>query len=261
MLHVPPKKLYGLCFSVGSDPGTITSALHTVAQDTQVIRTYSPEPYHQEALDLGLEVVPSVWLDKDPVPHMAVLHGIINAAARYSPNMIVVGNETLLFDRVPADTLVRYLKFVRRHVHRRTLVTTAEEANHLIAHPEVMDACDVVGMHYYPFWNGVHINDALADFVAKYQKIREVSGKNVVVLETGWPSDGGERGSALANLENACRYFSEIMAWSKQTGVPIFWFEAFNELWKADPQIEGPPGAHWGLRVCPKSARKYWPVA
>jgi exo-beta-1,3-glucanase (GH17 family) len=59
-------------------------------------------------------------------------------------------------------------------------------------------------------------------------------------------------------MESAARYCSEMIAWSRRNGVVIFWFEAFNELWKI--QFEGLPGAHWGIRESANSPRKYWPV-
>jgi hypothetical protein len=37
-----------------------------------------------------------------------------------------------------------------------------------------------------------------------------------------------------------------LMPWSRKAGIPVFWFEAFDEPWKgsSDP-LE--PEKHWGL--------------
>ena len=262
------QKLDGLCFSVGQDPAVVKRALKMVAADTRAIRTYSPEPYHEEALALGLDVVPCAWIGEDRTAHIASLDRLIATCNRHETMLAVVGNETMMRSYFPPELLIEHLRYVRAHVPKRTLVTTAEDAEYLLKFPQIMQACDVVGMHHYPFWHQVPIEHALSDFDSTFRRVRVASGyKDVFVLETGWPSGGGVHSwikdgvvfrSSVACIESAHRYFHDIIAWSKRTGVQVFWFEAFNELWKAHPNIEGAPGGHWGLRACPESDRKYW---
>jgi exo-beta-1,3-glucanase (GH17 family) len=261
-------KLDGLCFSVGREPHIVTPALITVARDAYAIRMYGNEPYYLEAIRNGLKIVPGAWLGEDASLHKIALDELIETAHTFRPRLVIVGNESLLFKRVSPETLIACLRYVKARVPKGTLVTTAEDAKLLLLHPEVMRECDVVGMHYYPFWHGVPIEHAHSDFDSMYRRIRVASSyKPTIILETGWPSDGGThswetpdgiRHSSVASMESAARYCSEMIAWSRRNGVVIFWFEAFNELWKI--QFEGLPGAHWGIRESANSPRKYWPV-
>ena len=69
--------------------------------------------------------------------------------------------------------------------------------------------------------------------------------KDVIVSETGWPSGGDVIGSAVPTQENAAFYFKSFIAWAHANKVPYFYFEAFDESWKA--KYEGVQGAHWGI--------------
>ncbi len=267
------QRLDGICFSIGRDPDPEVAlrALMLAAQDAVSIRTYSPEKYYPLALQVGLDVVPGIWIDEKIHLHQQSLDELIEATLKFEPSLVVVGNETMMRNYFSPERLIECIRYVRERVPKRTLVTTGEDAEYLLKFPKVMEVCDVVGMHHYPFWHGVRIEHALNDFDSVYRKIRIASGyKDTIVLETGWPSDGGissfptpfgVRHSSEATLENATRYFHEIMAWSKRTRVPIYWFEAFNELWKK--MTEGEPGMHWGLRACAESRpeRKFWLAA
>ena len=44
-------------------------------------------------------------------------------------------------------------------------------------------------------------------------------------------------------LDNLAKYFSEISKWAGDNNIPIFYFAAFDEKWKAPPEVE----AHWGI--------------
>ena len=50
-----------------------------------------------------------------------------------------------------------------------------------------------------------------------------------------------------ANEENQLRYFNEMMTWADEMNITTFFFEAFDEPWKGDPN--NPLGAekHWGI--------------
>ena len=44
------------------------------------------------------------------------------------------------------------------------------------------------------------------------QALSAGNGKKVIITETGWPSEGGGLGSALASAENAMKYFINAQA-------------------------------------------------
>ncbi|MBQ7534508.1 MAG: hypothetical protein IJT43_02695 [Stomatobaculum sp.] len=77
-------------------------------------------------------------------------------------------------------------------------------------------------------------------------RLRKVSdGKNIIVSETGWPTEGGAVGKAKAGEREAHEYFTAIKAWSLSHGTQVLWFEAADEPWKRAGENEA--GAHWGI--------------
>ena len=50
-----------------------------------------------------------------------------------------------------------------------------------------------------------------------------------------------------ANETDPARYYRELEQWARATNTTVFFFEAFDEPWKGDP--DAPLGAekHWGL--------------
>ena len=114
------------------------------------------------------------------------------------------------------------------------------------AHPAVVDAVDRVLVNCYPYWEGVAVDQALPMVHGWHQQVvAAAGGKRVVISETGWPSDGDTVGHAVPSAENAAFYFLNFVSWAEANDVEYFYFEAFNETWKA--QHEGPQGAHWGV--------------
>ena len=109
-----------------------------------------------------------------------------------------------------------------------------------------MQACDILMPNYYPFWEGVSIDNSIATLDSWHKMLVNVSGgRQIIVSETGWPSEGNTMGSAVPSPENAKRYFVGFLDWAKDNNVPYFYFDAYDEPWKA--ANEGLLGAHWGI--------------
>ena len=71
------------------------------------------------------------------------------------------------------------------------------------------------------------------------------SNKEIFVGETGWPCCGDAFSGAVPSPENASRCFLNFVSWARANNVPYFYFEAFDEQWKAT--YEGSPNACWGI--------------
>jgi exo-beta-1,3-glucanase (GH17 family) len=160
-----------------------------------------------------------------------------------------VGNETLVDwndHKVHQDTIIRYVRYVKNSVVQAVSVADNykwwADQGHMLA-----EAVDFIAIHIYPVWEGKDIDQGL-DYSIK--NIREVMhslrGKTIVISEAGWPTTASEFGS-IASDSNQLRYYSEIMALADQLNITSFFFEAFDEDWKGDPN--NPQGAekHWGL--------------
>ena len=82
-------------------------------------------------------------------------------------------------------------------------------------------------------------------------------GKEILIGETGWPSQGRMREGALPSRANQARVVSEILDLAKREGFRVNLIEAYDQPWKR--QLEGTVGGYWGLFDDAKRAVKYPP--
>jgi len=253
-------KIYGLNFSPyvdGQDPtlGSIVGEeqlkqrMQIIAPYTEWIRTFGSthglEKAGQIAHELNLGAAIGAWLDSDLETNEIEMENLIDAAKGGYVELAIVGSEALLRGDLSEDQLIEYIERFREEVPSIP-VTTGEVYGVLLQHPELMDVCDVILANYYPYWEGIDVDHAIAYLHARHQEVvARANGKEVIVSETGWPSDGNQIGEAVPSLENACFYFLNFISWARAEGVEYFYFEALDEEWKA--KYEGPQGAHWGI--------------
>lgn len=253
--------LYGLNFGAfDKDPNVVSNTanvsgsltkLKTLRGKVQWIRFFALDRGQQDvvlgAKSLGFKVAVGAWIGKDAVSSQKEVDALIALIKRGKVDLAVVGNEVLDTDNgVSAETLIGYIEQVKKAAKGRAPVTTAATPRVWAENPALVRAVDVVGLNVYPFWEKVSIDGALVSFSKTYAAIKAVSGgKQVVITETGWPSDGGGYGDALANSQNAQRYLDEVSAYTIEKSIPLFYFAAYDEPWKA--AYEQAYGAHWGL--------------
>jgi exo-beta-1,3-glucanase (GH17 family) len=254
-------KLHGLNFSPyreGQDPNLrvpvseqqLMERMRIIVPYTNWIRTFGSldglENAGRIAHDLGLEAAIGAWLDEDTTTNNQELANLISAARSGHVEIAIVGNEVLLRGSLSESQLLDYIAQVRAAIPQTIPVTTVDVCEILLDHPSVISAVDVVFVNQYSYWEGVGLDCAVAALHSCYQRLVAASGgKQVVVSETGWPSCGDQIGEAVPSLENASRYFSNSISWARANNVSLFYFEAFDESWKA--QFEGPQGACWGV--------------
>ena len=69
---------------------------------------------------------------------------------------------------------------------------------------------------------------------------------SIALLEAGWATTAEEFGDRTGEAEQE-RYYREIEAWGRQTNTTIFFFEAFDEPWKGEPNRPLGAEKHWGI--------------
>lgn len=259
-------RLHGLDFSPYVDPdedpdagdGQITPAelrtrLQRIAPYTRWIRTFGCNPDLRDAgrvaHELGLHVAMGAWLARDPVENQNQVNCLIDEAQAGHVDTAIVGSEVLLRGDLTESELLAFVDQVRTALGSSgpaVPVTTAEVYGILLAHPAVLSAVDEVFVNVYPYWEGRRVDQAMAYVHQWYQQVQQAApGKKVVVSEAGWPSCGNVVGEAVPSPANAAFYFLDFVSWARATGVEYFYFEAFDEAWKATR--EGPQGACWGV--------------
>jgi exo-beta-1,3-glucanase (GH17 family) len=275
----PAYRLHGLDFSPcidGQDPNQgsqvseaqLRARMAIIASYTQWIRTFGCgsglEKAGQVAHELGLQSAIGAWLSADSVANGQQIACLTTVGQAGQADMLIVGSEVLLRGDLTEGQLIGYINQVKEAVPG-VPVATADFYGELIAHPSVLAAGDVVLANFYPYWEGIDVQQAVASLQYRYQQVEAVAGgKQVLVSETGWPSGGNPYGNAVPSPENATFYFRSSVSWARAGGVGYFYFEAFDETWKAT--YEGPQGAHWGVwdkdgNLKPGMEDVFWPGA
>jgi len=257
----PAHRLHGLNFSpyvAGQDPNRgsevseeqVRARLEIIAPHVEWVRTFGSthglEAAGELAHELGLKTAVGAWLGRDRSANEAEIASLIAAAQAGDVDVAIVGNEVLLRGDLTAQELIAYITRVRDAIPSSIPVTTAEICGVLLSNPDIVGAIDIVFANHYPYWEGVPLDCALGALRDCHTRLVAIAGgKQVVISETGWPSCGNPVGNAEPGPEAAKTYLHRFVSWARANEVPFFYFEAFDEAWKAD--YEGPQGACWGL--------------
>ncbi len=259
LLHqILNRKIHGMSFSPymdGQAPGTeiseqqIRSRLSIIQPYVHWIRSFSCVDGNQEtpriAHEYGLKTMVGVDLGEDlEANEVELANGIEVAKAGYA-DILVVGNENLLRRDLTEQQLLDYID--RARAAAPDVPVSFVDAYFLFEnHPAVAEACDVLLVNCYPFWESCTAEYALLYMKEMYRRaLRVANGKKVIISETGWPTVGTAFGAAVPSYENALEYFINTYQWAHEEGIEIFYFSSFDESWKVGD--EGDVGAYWGL--------------
>ena len=252
-------KQFGYDFSPygpGQDPnlGTIisctqiTQMMGVVAPYTQAIRSFGVSDgldcIGPTAHKFGRTAYISAWLSGDLNANATEMNIVEGVAQTGGADYVIIGSENLLRGDLTASQLIEYINEFRAAVPG-VPVGTADITGEILNNPAVVNACDFVMVNIYPYWEKKDISVAVAYLNAEYNVVvKTYPDKEIIVGETGWPSDGTAQGAAVPSLANAAYFFLDYQSWAQAEQVKTFHFEVFDEAWKA--AYEGPQGAFWG---------------
>jgi len=251
-------KIHGLSFSpyvTGQSPGIelgeeqIRDRLSIIEPYTHWIRTFSciegnqltPRIAHEQ----GLTTMVGVGLGEDREANERELRNGLEVARAGHADILAIGNEVMLREDLTEDELIDYIE--RARLAAPDVPVGTVDAYFLFEnHPRVAQACDVLLVNCYPFWESCPAEYALLYMKEMYRRAQAVAdGKKVIISETGWPTVGSPFGGAVPSYDNALEYFIRTYQWAHEDGIEIFYFSSFDESWKIGD--EGDVGAYWGL--------------
>jgi len=233
----------------------------------RLIRLYGSDQHGRDVLAtirkhrLKLRVMLGIWLSGKP-EKVAENPGQVATGiqlAREFPEIVVavsVGNEALVSwsdHRMAEDDLIDLVRQVKAAVTCPVTVADdflywAQPGNKLPQH------LDFITLHSYPIWGHQDIDEGFSSTVDKFEQIhRAYPGKAIVFGEVGWASYTEPHTQHVPRAGDEAkqkRYFEEINAWARTTGVTTFFFEAFDEPWKG----KGTEG-HWGVFTVDRKAK------
>ncbi|KPK60018.1 MAG: hypothetical protein AMJ59_08325, partial [Gammaproteobacteria bacterium SG8_31] len=238
-----------------------------VAHGFRLIRLYDSAENSLATLELirrnglPIKVLLGIWLDAEisnhegcpwldePIPdeklrantlrNAAELQRGIDLARRFEDVVVAVnvGNEALVDwndHMVPLADVIDYVRRVKESINQP--VTVADNYLWWIRDGGPLAAeVDFLGVHTYPVWEDKTIDDGLSYTIENIRGVRAaLPGKPIAVLEAGWATVASEFGDR-ASEANQTRYYNELKRWADTTNTTVFFFEAFDEPWKGDP--------------------------
>jgi exo-beta-1,3-glucanase (GH17 family) len=242
----------------------ISQDLARLAKVTDCVRTYSIENGLDQvpalAAKAGLKVIQGIWLGSNRLKNQAQISTAVGLAKEF-PGVItalVVGNEVLLRGEMTTADLAATIRSVKAQV--AVPVTYADVWEYWLRNREVYDAVDFVTIHILPYWEDFPIRAKFA--AAHVDSIRRrmavaFPGKEILIGETGWPSEGRMRDAALPSRTNQARIVSDILDLAKRENFRVNLIEAYDQPWKRE--LEGTVGGYWGLFDSVRRVVKYPP--
>lgn len=250
--------IHGLCFSSyleGQAPGSLVSEgqirdrIGIIKPYTSWIRTFSCtdgiEMVPRIARENGLKVMAGAWLGDDREKNEVEIENLVKLVREGCVDLVAVGNEVLYREELTEQELIEYIQRVKSMVPGAS-VGYVDAYYEFVRRPAITEACDVLFINCYPFWEGCHIDYSLVYMKNMYfSVVNAAKGKRVIISETGWPDKGIAFEASEPSTDNALRYFINTQKWSLEENIEIMYFSSFDETWKIEK--EGDVGAYWGL--------------
>jgi len=255
-----PARIQGFAFSpfrANEDPthfqmptdAEIDSDLALLEGKVNAVRTYSVGATLADVPELaerhGLNVALGAWLDSHRDKNEEQMKTLIDLANSHQNVVrVIVGNEVILRGDLPIEELEKYLDRARAAIGQP--VGTAETWHTWLAHPELAQHVDYIGVHLLPYWEGVPVDAAIDYSFAQFKRLQQTfPHKPIVIAEIGWPSRGRTRESAVASEANEALFLRRFLYRAAHERITYYVMEAFDQPWKA--YMEGAVGSYWGV--------------
>lgn len=206
------------------------------------------------------EPIPQETLDYNKGRNEEELERGIMLANMY-PDIIAavnIGNEALVEwndHKVDVDTIISYVQRVQTAIQQPVTVADNYEwwAN---SGAELAKVVDFLSLHIYPVWEGKDIDEGMSYSIANVQRVKDsIPDAKIVITEAGWASVASEFGER-ASEEKQLEYYRDLMQWSADMNITTFFFEAFDEDWKGNPDNMMGAEKHWGIFTVDRKPKK-----
>ncbi len=247
----------------------IYKALVKIKRISNCVRIYSVtrglEKVPRIAEGLEMEVIAGAWLSKikkqtDELLNDEEIFNLIKIAkTQKNIKYIVVGNETLYFKTLNQRQIREYIGRVREGIYGTTIVpnmddwednyvpiTTSEPQSIWGDNPGLIEAVDILGLHSLPYWQKQPLEAAIPYILGDIYVVDELTEKPIILLETGWPTNGPRYGKAVSGLINQRKFFDKTEEVFNEKGIFYNISDAFDVPAKI-ASSEGLVGPHWGV--------------
>lgn len=247
-----------------ANPARIDADFAQLSEITDCVRIYSVDLGLDAAVPLaakhGLQVLLGIWIGYSDDFNKAQIAKAITVAKKNPEAIraIIVGNEVILRGEQTPSRLVAYMREVKAETG---LPVTYADVTHfwMTAPDELAEAADFITIHILPYWE----NDPTSaeGGVAYLDNVRKEAAahfpdKPIFIGETGFPSAGRQRESAVPSIVSQARYLREFAAYAEKEGFDYNLIEAYDQPWKRAQ--EGTVGGSWGMFTSDREAKFPW---
>ncbi|KFA64178.1 hypothetical protein S40285_00812 [Stachybotrys chlorohalonatus IBT 40285] len=239
----------------------VEADIKTLADDGfSIIRVYSTDCNTLEyvgpaAKKYGIDLIVGVFVKNSGCSYdTPEIREQVDALAAWAEwdmvKLFVVGNEAIMNGFCSAEQLRQLIVSVKSKCSGYTGPYTIAETLNIWQQPDVpaaiCDVIDITGANIHPYFNSEVVPETAGEFVAgQLDILRDIcSGKDVINLESGWPTEGLCNGSACPGQQEQAAAIRSIR---KSCGDKTVFFSLDNDMWKE-------PGAclceqSWGARA------------
>ena len=230
----------------------IRNDLQLLSKYTDCIRTYSTvglEMIPKIARENNLKMLMGAWINGDEKPTRKEIDTLIKLTNENKDivKAVIVGNEALLRGDLSDKKLYEYIKEVKAALPD-VRVTYADVWEYWLKYPNIKEVTDFVTIHILPYWEDdtMNIEKAIAHLAEKRTEVEhELKTSDILIGETGWPSEGRMREDALPSKTNQAMFVREFVKLAQEKNWNYNIIEAFDQPWKR--QSEGAVGGYWGF--------------
>ncbi|KAH7326506.1 glycoside hydrolase superfamily [Stachybotrys elegans] len=224
----------------------VDSDIKTLKQDGfSIIRVYSTdcdtlENVGDACRKYGMDMMVGVFVKASgcsyDVPEIKEQVDKLAAWAQWDMvKLLVVGNESVMNGFCSASQLAELISVVKSKCSTYTGPYTTAETLNVWENPEVpaalCGAIDITAANIHPYFNPNVVPEAAGEFVAgQLEILRDICpGKDVINLESGWPTRGNCNGSACPGQKEQAIAIKSIR---EACGDKTVFFSLDDDMWK-----------------------------
>lgn len=259
--YTPNNAQYPAC---GATQDDVTQDIALLSQLTSRIRLYGMdcnissmvlEAINQ--LNVNMTTYLGVWVDGNSTTLQRQTNDLYSTLKQYGASHVdgvTVGNEVIFAQYATASDLGSYMNNIRTQLGTMNLgktlpVGTADLASNWAGNSAIIQDGDYLMANDHPYFANVTV-DIAANWTIQFlnDNVVNVAGnKPVIISEVGWPTANKDRVAPVpvASMQSFQQFLDTWVCAVNSLGVPYYFFEAFDEPWKAIQfnDLE----SHWGL--------------
>jgi exo-beta-1,3-glucanase (GH17 family) len=247
----------------------IVSDMRMIGRKVSTIRLYNVPDIGSTVVPLAerenIQVVLQAWLTDDSAANDTELAAAIDIAnANQNVIGIIVGEEVISRGVLEPDALIEHLTQVRDAVPRRVAVGYADQLNEWLAHPELAEAVDWVGLDSLGFASCQSVEEATRYTINQWAILigtPAYADKHVVITETGWPTDGTRSDCAepvSGSPETQNEFMQAMLELATAAHLDVFLTSFSDEPWRCATEPNARYECHWGLVENDRTPKLAW---